>query len=106
MTEFLAAIMVILGFVSLFFVLLVVSTLLNGWVFSILWAWFIIPVFGLPALTIGQAIGLSMVVTFLTYQYVDNQKSDKETNYAVIVLPLAKPFMYLAIGYVVKLVMF
>ena len=35
--------------------LLVPLAILRGWVLSILWGWFMVPVFGLPALGIAQS---------------------------------------------------
>lgn len=49
-----------------FILLLVLSAIINGFVLSILWSWFIVPLFGLPTLTIPQAIGISMIVSYLT----------------------------------------
>lgn len=46
---------------------LVVGYAVNGFVFSKLWQWFIITIFDLPPITVMQAIGISMVVGFLTY---------------------------------------
>lgn len=36
----------------------------NGWALSVLWVWFVVPTFGLTALSLGQAIGISLVVGF------------------------------------------
>ncbi len=38
------------------------SLLYGGWVLSVLWGWYVAPVFHLPLLLIGQAIGLNIVV--------------------------------------------
>ena len=48
-----------LPIVALFFVL---SPVVNGLVISMLWGWFIVPVFHLPALPLIGAIGLALVV--------------------------------------------
>ena len=40
--------------------------LLRGWVASILWGWFIVPVFHLPVLGVMQAWGLAIVVSVFT----------------------------------------
>ena len=54
---------------------IVPSTLLRGYVITLLWAWFVMPTFGLPILTIGYAIGLSGLVSFLTLQVKKNDKA-------------------------------
>lgn len=43
--------------------LLILSSVLNGWVLSILWGWFLVPTLKLPPLTVVQAIGIAMVIT-------------------------------------------
>ena len=47
-------------------VVLVITALLNGTVLSIIWGWFVVPVFRAPSLSIAYAIGLGLVVSFLT----------------------------------------
>lgn len=54
---------------------IVISAIMNGWALSVTWAWFIVPVFGLPTLTVVQAIGVALVAAILTHQ---SQESNKE----------------------------
>lgn len=51
--------------------------ILNGWVLSLLWEWFVVSVFGVPALGIAQAIGLSIIIGFLT-RHVSYAKADED----------------------------
>lgn len=67
---------------------------LHGFVFSVLWGWFAAPLFGLPAITIPQAIGLSLVLSASRIA-VKSQESDGWTMWL-------SPFLALAIGWVVK----
>ena len=53
----------------LWLVSLVPSLLYIGFVFSRLWTWFIVPVFGLPTLTVSQAVGINLAVSFLVAHY-------------------------------------
>jgi hypothetical protein len=55
----------------------IMTTILNGWVLSILWGWFFVPTLGLPDITIVQAIGIALVVGYLTYQDIDTMPEDK-----------------------------
>jgi hypothetical protein len=71
---------IVLGILA-FLGLVVGTTLLRGIVFQQLWAWFIAPQFALPELPLAEAIGLSLVVTFLVYQY-DARKDDRKTGFA------------------------
>lgn len=96
----------IFAFVPALFLILAISSILNGWVLSILWGWFISPVFGIPVITVGQAIGLAMVVSYLTYQHVDSntRKNDKTEFYVnIMVAVLLRPLITLGIGYIVHL---
>jgi hypothetical protein len=45
-----------------------VLAVINGWVLSYLWAWFVAAKFGLPGLGIAEAIGLGMTVSYMTSQ--------------------------------------
>jgi len=56
------------GFVATFIAVVVIATILNGWVLTILWGWFIMPVFNFPALSLVPGIGLALIVSYLTYQ--------------------------------------
>ena len=49
-------------------VLLALSAIWRGFVLSILWDWFMVPYFALPPLSLALAIGIGLVVTFMTNQ--------------------------------------
>lgn len=53
----------------------------EGFVFMKMWAWFVVPIFGLPAITIPVAIGIALLIGFLTHQR--NGESDDPMDYAV-----------------------
>jgi len=57
---------------------LFLSAMWRGYVLSVLWGWFIVPVFHLPVLSIATAIGLCLIITFLTHQ--PNSKDDSEDS--------------------------
>lgn len=59
----------------LFSILLAV---LNGFVLSKLWGWFVVTQFDLPSLGVVPAIGVGLAVSFLTHQ-VQN-KSDEDSD--------------------------
>lgn len=54
--------MALVGMGVMTVVMIVLSAIVNGYVFSQLWAWFVVATFGLTAITIPQAIGLAMVI--------------------------------------------
>jgi len=53
----------VLGIILVFFIAL--TTIIHGLVLVKLWAWFITPYFGLPAITVPVAIGLSLILGML-----------------------------------------
>jgi hypothetical protein len=94
------------GLAVLAVVSVVVGALMNGWVLSILWGWFVLPLFGLPSLSIPKAIGLALVVGVLTKQDTQSESSNKETSnpiMALIARAVFAPLFVLLIGWVVKL---
>lgn len=83
------------------------SYILNGWALSILWAWYIAP-FGLPPLTIPRAIGIALVVGFLTNglrtkQCKDNRSRDekREDALGLCIAGILSPLITLFIGWIV-----
>lgn len=85
------------------FVLMPLGVMWSGFALSKLWAWFLVPAFGVPPLSIPAAIGLALVVSYMTYQDT-NADEDKDTKERVIkgALTLAlKPAMALGFGWVV-----
>lgn len=79
---------------------IVAMTLLRGWVFSLLWQWFIVPIFHLPAIGVAQAIAISLVVSHLTYQHVPNKKS--ESVWQPMLTAFFIHILALAMGYMLK----
>jgi len=94
MVAFLVA-SVVLGVVAM----ILVATLLRGWALSVLWGWFVVPIFGVPALGIAQAIAVAMVVSMLTHQYVPSKEKDTWGPWAQIFLA---PLFAVGIGWIVK----
>lgn len=90
---------IVIGFVAI----IAIGAVLNGWVLSFLWRWFIVDVFGVPALTVGQAIGVSMVARLLTSHPRTKTVKDSKTDWgAFFAHALVVPFVTLGIAFVVK----
>ena len=89
--------------------LIVVGSLINGLVLSNLWGWFVVPTFGLPQLSLVPAIGVAMVVRFLTHQYIESpekkEKKDSTERWTGLVVTLFSPFITLLFGWIVHLFM-
>lgn len=99
------ALLVLAGGFAVFVLIIGGSSLLRGWALSILWGWFMVPL-GLPALPLVTAMGVALVVSFMTYQRIpDCKEKDKEwyerlgdTLGHIILMP----FLVLGIGWIIK----
>ncbi len=54
--------------------------LTTGVVAKTLWGWFVVPVFGLPALTILQALGISFVISVFINRPPEYKKDEPEKD--------------------------
>lgn len=84
----------------------IVGAILQGWVLSILWRWFVVSTFGLPPIETVQAIGLSMTLSFLIKSSVDVKREDESTESwatRMMGLYIVGPFVALGLGYIVTL---
>ncbi len=88
--------------------LMVFSAIFNGYALSVLWGWFVVPTFGAPALDVVPAIGIALVVGYMTHQMREKKKDEQSfkqiiahgTAYAII-----KPSFALFTGWIVHLFM-
>lgn len=101
MATFIGASIAILGVIAFIILTVTALTVLNGFVLSQMWAWFVVPLFGLPALTIPYAIGLSMVFSLFTHRKPDMNK-DKKAAWGELGMMVVGRLLVLAIGYVLK----
>lgn len=85
------------------FVLFPLGVMWSGYALSKLWAWFLVPALGVPALSIPAAIGLAMVVSYMTYQPTKDDPDKDATEKAIEgALWLAlKPAVALGFGWVI-----
>jgi len=98
----------LIGSVGLISVLLAVGALLNGWALTLLWSWFVVPTFpDLPVLSLGQAIGLGMIISFLTYQYIDAEPSKEDNSaFKAVAATILRPIIYVLFGYIIHSIFF
>jgi len=92
-----------LGWVTAFVSVMVFNSIFSGYALSVLWGWFIVKTFGLPGLTIPAAIGLAMMVNYMTHQLNDKKNED---DVGLILMKgifrgIEKPAFALAFGWVV-----
>ena len=81
--------------------------LLSGWVLTILWGWFIVPTFRQPQLGIAPALGVALIVRYLTRQNIDIVEPERTTTERWIrtAVGLLLPLTWLGMGWVVHLFM-
>ena len=94
----------------LIFLLVIPGWYVYGWCLSLLWAWYVVPAFGLPPLGIMQAAGLSCILglaalrapTVKTQDQKDAEEAETtwETFQRMLALTLA-PLFVLAIGWAI-----
>jgi hypothetical protein len=84
--------------------LIVPSAIANGYVLSTLWGWFMVPIFGLPALGIVAAMGVMTVVSYMTasIRYAKDDRDTSEQVIEAIVYAIVRPSMALLVGYIIK----
>lgn len=76
--------------------------LLNGFTLQHLWSWFVVPKFhGIPSLNIREAIGIALVVRFLTWQMSSTSEENKKSLVESFGLGLAAPILALVFGYII-----
>ena len=69
--------------------IVVLGAIMRGFVLKKLWGWFVIPLFpSAPAVSIAQAIGISLVVGYLTHQDSES-KSESSASSAKGVMAFA-----------------
>ncbi len=81
------------------------SVVWYGYALSVLWGWFIVPALGAPALSVPSAIGIAIVVSYMTHQYSKKNSVDIEgweATAEALAFSALKPLLTLGIGWIVK----
>jgi hypothetical protein len=79
--------------------LALVAAILRGYVFAILWGWFIVPAFHAPSISTPLAIGILITIGEVTRQYVPSKEKD---TWMPICTALLSPLMALLCGWIVR----
>lgn len=80
----------ITGIIALF-----IASFFGGWGLSVLWGWYVVPLFSAPALGVAPAIGLTMTVRWITGY--SEKENDEYESYSY-----AMKIFYLVFASVVK----
>jgi hypothetical protein len=89
-----------LNFVGLFWsyiLLLAAASAIEGVVLSYLWEWFVVPL-GLKPVSILHAIGLCVLLDFVTYHYYDYKKSEEVGLVTALTYILIRPIIAIIVG--------
>jgi len=78
-----------------------VTIVFGGFVLMRLWAWHIVPVFGLPSLTLGHAIGVDLVVVLLRGIH-SNKKDDDRSASTAAFTSLFVHAIFLLVGWLAR----
>ncbi len=76
--------------------------IIRGFVLVKLWLWLIVPTFGLTVLSLPAAIGVSLVVGFLTSELKTAPDKEEATAFGLVLI-LINPFLSLLFGYIISL---
>ena len=86
------------------FVFFVIALPSYGWVFAKLWYWFVVPTFGLQALTIVQATGIMFTLLYVKYRAPQKQNEERDWK-TVIRGTIVHLSLTLLVGYIIHLFM-
>ncbi len=73
---------------------------LAGWVITKLWGWYVVP-FGIPQISVAHAIGIDLLMSYLTMHYTKSERSIVER----IIISVGTPLMFLLFGWIISLFM-
>lgn len=100
---------VFLGFIALI-VISGLSALWSGYVLSVLWKWFMVGQFGLPALGVVSAAGVALVVRFMAHvpdakKFVEENDKEFEfkSYFKIVAFAFIYPLLSLIFGWAIHL---
>lgn len=86
---------------------LIIGGIWSGYVLSVLWGWFIVPTFELPALSVPVAIGVALTVRFLSPNVQSSNRDRTRTTGEMLTEMFGHALLYpaftLALGWVVRM---
>ncbi len=98
MKKFITGLVTFTGVSVTFLLLMAFSMVLEGVVLYYLWLWFVVPL-GAPAIGLLHALGLGMIIHFLTYHFYDFKKNDEAGIWEPLCHLLVRPVFTLGFGW-------
>jgi hypothetical protein len=93
----------VIGGAFLIIPLMVAIEIYYGFILRTIYAWLIVPTYHVAPLTIPQAIGVALVVSFLTKTPAYNKTDDTDYAKAMMGTYIYRPIIVLLIAYVAHL---
>jgi len=81
------------------FAVITASMVYFGWALSVLWGWFVPPVFGLREISIPEVIGLMLIISLFRHREYKKKEPDYEWGDKLIAI-LVVPLVALLFGYI------
>lgn len=81
--------MAALGWMTAYAAAILICISARAYVLTTLWAWFVVPGFGLPQVSAYTAMGLSVIISLLTFQTppdVETKKRSSAETFAIFFL--------------------
>ncbi len=90
-----------IGYITTFLITMLIGSLIQGYTISILWGWFISPLFELKILSIQMAIGMSLFISYTTnHQKIEeNKQSFSKQMFSSMSLVSLRSLVVLMIGW-------
>lgn len=83
--------------------LLGAGSISRGYIFSILWEWFVSLKFGLPTLSVPEAIGIALVMAFFSSKELKENVPFKKAVKTWFSMAVAIPLVLLGFGAIVRM---
>lgn len=99
------AVAAVFGSLAAIILTLVWGAFWAGLAASVLWGWFAVPIFGLPALGVAQAYGIALVLRSFRWMTPEDSKTDRSAGEVFargIMLPPLMCGLFLLCGWVAK----
>ncbi len=97
MKKFFSQVFAFIGLFWSFVLLFVIASCLEGLVLSCLWGWFIVPL-GVRPVSILHAIGICVLLDFISYHYYDYKKSEEVGLASSLSYILIRPAVTFVVG--------
>ena len=97
-----------IGYIATTIGLMFYSAILSAFALCKMWGWFITPAFDLPGIGMTTAIGISLIVGYLTKKESVDNKNDDSYGVTLVkgfIVATKKPGFFLFTGWVVTLFM-